>query len=181
MAGVGGYEMKVTITAKDGLKISYNIERESGTIQNHIDDTVTLNDAEIVGLSGGEVKTLGFLKLRPLAVKVFSEVEPLGEEHDHGVGFALVPPREVRKDVLGDSTVFLNSTASAVVNTIDQYGQLMATKTVPIDTSKLGNVVVEGKTFTVVVKPKTPEERVAELEVQLSAAQKAIDFIVMNY
>ena len=78
--------MKITVLNQEGNTLTYLIERKQGQY-NNIVEPITLTNTE--GLTDDEIKTLGYIKLKPLAKRVFEVIEPL-DEVDNPIDFEIV-------------------------------------------------------------------------------------------
>lgn len=134
--------MKIIINSisADNTEIEYLIERELGTY-NNIVETVKLTTAEIAGLTVDEIKTLGFKRIKHVAVRVFEQIEPLAET-DNPIGFTLVASVPKRIEVQGSNTLRVGDSAEYFANVFDQYGEI--TNDVITWTNKTVNATVEG-------------------------------------
>lgn len=156
--------MKITVLNQEGNTLTYLIEREQGPY-NNIVEPITLTNTE--GLMENEIKTLGYIKLKPLAKRVFEVIEPL-DEVDSPIDFEIVPSRTVKTEVFAPVSAIVGSEAYITKQYTDQYGQVTS-ENVAINTSTLGAVTVEGKTINIVNAPM-PEpleaDRIAKLETE---------------
>lgn len=153
--------MKISILEQNGTTFEYLIEREKGHY-NNIVERITLESVD--GLSADEIKTLGFIKLKPIAIRVFEAIEPL-DEIDNPVGFEIIPSRVVSINVVAPSEVVKGSEAFVTKHTTDQYDQITSEE-IQIDSSAVGEVIIEGKTIKIIDPIVTPtlEERLAQAE-----------------
>lgn len=164
--------MKITVLGQEGNTLTYLIEREQGQY-NNIVEQITLTDTE--GLSQDEIKTLGFIKLKPLAKRVFEAIEPL-DESDTAEGFNLIPSRTAKTEVFAQTSVIVGSEAVVTKQFIDQYGQATH-EYINIDTSTVGEITVEGKTVSVITAPKpepTAEDYLLDLDYRLSKNEMGV-------
>lgn len=190
--------MKIIIRSdtviQDDRIIEYLIEREQGQY-NNIVETVILPISELVGLSEDEIKTLGYLKIKPTAVRVFAEIEPLSEI-DNPVDFELVPSVPKRIQIMGSNLLYTGDTAEYQATIYDQYGQTMdidlTWNNKTIIATEIDNIVVsasfgnllESFVVNIVEKPRTKEELLQELVDQLIIdnlnMQQQIDQLILT-
>lgn len=155
--------MKIQILEQENNKVHFLIEREEG-MYNNVNVISEVTDLEVVGLSEDEVKTLAYLKVKPIAVKVFSQIEPLNEG-DNPVDFELVPSRPVKIEIIGNTLLEIGDTQEYSTLVYDQYNQVV--DLVPI----MENKVIEATKVEKVIVKATLEDLVSELNVDVIARQ----------
>lgn len=154
------------------------IEREKG-IYNNCNLSVDLSQTDVHGLTDNEIKTLAWLRVKPIAIRVFEEIEPL-DEKDNPIGFKLVPSVPKRIQILGSRTLFVGDTTEYQAEVYDQYGQEMRDVELIWDNKYItatekGNKTVtacfgdisESFTVSIIERPKTRDEILQELVDQL--------------
>lgn len=164
--------MRIEVISKMDETISILVERQKG-IENNIRESITLQSIE--GLSDDEIKTAAWLKIKPIAIRVFEAIEPLDEE-DAAEGFNMIPSRTVKTEVFVPSEIIVETEAYATKQHTDQYGQITS-EIVTIDTSTLGTITVEGKSINIINAPApepTSEDYLLELDYRLSKIEMGV-------
>lgn len=188
--------MKITVVNQTESSITFYVEREKG-VHNHVDELIAdFTAAEIEGLNADEIKTYAWHKVKPIAVRVFEQIEPL-DENDNPIDFTLVLSRPVRLEIIGNPTLMIGDTAEYHVIVYDQYEQVMydASPTISnstITATEVGEVTVTATlgdlstsmTVGIIERPKTKEEQLQELIDQLILdnlnMQIQIDTLIMS-
>lgn len=187
--------MKINISKQIENSFEFLVEREIGQY-NNCSLISELSESEVQELSEDEIKTLAWLRVKPTAIRVFNEIEPLNEV-DTPAEFKIVPSIPKRIEIIGNSTIMVGSTAEYQAAVYDQYGQVISdvdltwnNKTVTAIevgvmtvTASLGNMS-ESFTVSAIEKPKSREEQLQELVDQLIIdklnMQRQIDTLVTS-
>lgn len=165
--------MKITIMNQNKNCFEFLIEREQG-MYNNCNLAVELTNGEVQDLTEDEIKTLAWLRVKPTAIRVFEQIEPL-DEQDNSVGFTLAPSVPKRIEIYGNSTIVIGDTAEYHAVVYDQYGQAMTAEPAWVNktitavevgsltvTASLGDLS-KSMTVSVIERIKSREEILQEL------------------
>lgn len=186
--------MKITLLRQEQNNIEFLVERENGTY-NNCNLLIELSESETQGLTENEIKTLAWLRVKPTAIRVFEQIEPLNES-DNAAGFELVPSVPKRIELYGSTVVIIGNAAEYQAAVYDQYNQVMTSELTwtnkVITATEVGEVVVtaclgelsKSLVVKVIKKIKTKEEKLQELVDTLILdnlnMQKQIDSLITS-
>ena len=103
--------MKIQILKQEAHQIDFLIEREEGTY-NNVNVSATFTDDEIQGFTEDQIKTLAYNKVKDVAIRVFTQIEPLTES-ENPVGFKLVKlpvveqPQVIIEELIDEEKAFM--------------------------------------------------------------------------
>lgn len=161
--------MKIAIKAQHGNELTYLVEREKGTYNNITESVIVKNTS---GLDENEIKTAGWLMIKPIALRVFETIEPL-DEPENPIGFKLIPSRIVKTEYEKPQNFIQNSEAYISKKTTDQYGQTTTTS-LKVDTNTVGTITIDSQELEIIARPIDEKAQAIDM---LTYLMKSDDFL----